>query len=113
MSLTTNKCGFTLMEIIAALVIASLVSVIGIQYLRPSGDSSKQRSCDLTREMLQNDVQRYFEIHGVMPAASLNELAAPEYSGLLLPTCPVTDQAYSLDRNDNVICPVHESTRNN
>jgi prepilin-type N-terminal cleavage/methylation domain-containing protein len=111
--MTASKLGFTLMEIIAALVIASLVSVIGIQYLRPSGDTSKQKSCDLAREMLQNDAQRYFEVHGVMPAADLNQLASPEYSGALLPTCPVTDQAYRLDRNNTVICPTHESTRNN
>lgn len=113
MSSNARQRGFTLIEIIAALVIASLVSVIGIQYLRPSGDSSKQHSCDLTRELLQNDVQRYFDGNGVMPAANLNELASPEYSGIVLPTCPTTDRAYRLDRNGTVICPTHESTRNN
>jgi competence protein ComGC len=109
----TNRLGFTLMEIMAALVIASLVAVIGIQYLRPSGEASKQKSCNLTREMLQNDTQRYSEVTGAMPAADLNELVSPQYSGLVLPTCPVTNEAYRLDRTGMVICPTHEATRGN
>lgn len=109
----TNQAGFSLLEVMAALVIASIVAVIGIQHLRPSGVSSKQKSCDLTRELLQNDVQRYWEFSGALPSADLNELASPQYSGPVLPTCPTTDQAYRLDRTDTVICPTHEATRGN
>jgi prepilin-type N-terminal cleavage/methylation domain-containing protein len=113
MNTIPNRNAFSLLEIIAALVIASTVAVVGIQYLRPSGDTGKQRSCDLTREMLQNDTQRYSEYVGSMPSADLNELAFPQYSGAVLPTCPVTGQAYGLDKDDNVVCPTHESTRLN
>ncbi len=109
----SKRTGFSLLEIIAALVIAATVAVTGIQYLRPSGDKGKQRSCDLTREILQNDTQRYFESTGAMPAADLRDLLSPQYSGLVLPTCPVTGQNYRMDKSGVVGCPTHEKTRSN
>lgn len=87
MNTIPNRNAFSLLEIIAALVIASTVAVVGIEYLRPSGDTGKQRSCDLMRELLQNDTQRYFECVGSMPSANPNELAFPEYSGAVLSAC--------------------------
>jgi len=106
-----SRCGFSLIEIIVALIVISSVAVIGIRSLRPAGQGAQQSSCDLTRELLQNDVQRYVEATGVLPRADLSELVSPEYSGLVLPTCPATGQAYRLDRNGVVGCPAHEPTR--
>ena len=113
MNARIQRNAFSLLEIIAALVIAATVAIVGIQYLRPAGDTGKQRSCDLTREIVQNDAQRYFEFNGSMPGTDLKELASPEYSGAVLPTCPVTGQAYRLDKDNNVVCPTHEATRLN
>jgi competence protein ComGC len=95
----------------AAVIIASTVVAISIQYLRPAATTSKQRSCDLTRELLQNDIQRYVEITGRLPSVNLKELRTAEYSGTVLPTCPVTGQAYRRDRTGTVGCPTHEATR--
>jgi len=106
-----NRNGFSLLEIIAAVVISAALAAFGIQFLRPAGDSGKQRSCDLTRELLQNDVQRYFDNTGTMPRADLAELVDPQYSGSVLPSCPVTREAYMLDRAGTVACPTHEQTR--
>ncbi len=85
MNVRIQRNAFSLLEITAALVISATVAVAGIQYLRPAGDTGKQRSCDLTRELLQNDAQRYFEYTGSMPGADLKELVSPEYSGAVLP----------------------------
>ncbi len=103
--------GMTLMELLAALIIAATVAAVSIQYLRPPSETGKQRSCDLTRAMLQNDAQRYFDTTGVMPRTDLRELATAEYAGVVVPTCPVTGEAYRLDRNGIVGCPTHEATR--
>lgn len=111
MNAMIQRNAFSLLEIIAALVIAATVAVAGIQFLRPAGDSGKQRSCDLTRETLQNDLQRYFDSTGSVPGAHLNELVSPQYSGAVLPTCPVTGESYGLDKGNNIVCPAHESTR--
>ena len=103
--------GLTLIEIIAALVIAAAVAAISIQYLRPAGETSKQRTCDVTRGLLQNDAQRYMETTGNLPSADLRELRTAEYSGAVLPTCPVTGESYSRNRTGIVGCPTHEATR--
>lgn len=107
----STRSGFSLLEIMATIIIAATVAMIGVQYLRPSGDNGKQRSCDLTRELLQNDLQRYLEATGMLPSANLNELISDQYSGMVLPTCPVTGQSFSMDNSGVVGCPTHEPTR--
>ena len=108
---TANRAGFSLLEVIAALILAATVAAISIQYLRPPSETGKQRSCDFARQILQNDAQRYSESTGQMPRSDLSELRTLEYSGTVLPTCPITGQAYRRDRNGVVGCPTHEATR--
>ncbi len=110
--MATEKCtGMSLIEVLAALVIAATIAAIGIQYLRPAGDTGKQRTCDMTREILQTDARRFTESTGRAPSRNLRELRTDQYSGTVLPTCPVTEQSYLLDRSGIVTCPTHESTR--
>ena len=103
--------GMSLIEVLAALVIAATVAALGVQYLRPAGETGKQRTCDMTREILQTDARRFTESTGRVPSSDLRELRTPQYSGTVLPTCPVTGQSYLLDRSGIVTCPTHESTR--
>ena len=108
----SRRClGMSLLELLAALIIAASVSALGIHYLRPAGESSQQRSCDLTRALLQNDAQRFLESNGRLPRSDLQELRTNQYSGPTLPVCPVTSQSYRLDRQGIVVCPAHEATR--
>ena len=65
----------------------------------------------MTRQLLQNDAQRYVESTGRMPRSDLRELQTDQFSGGVLPTCPVTGQSYRLSRTGTVGCPTHEATR--
>lgn len=107
----SRRCGMSLIEILAALIIAATVATLGIQYLRPAGATGKQRSCDMTREVLQVDVRRHSELTGNLPSQDLREIASGPYASTGLPNCPVSGQDYRLDRSGTVICPVHETTR--
>ena len=106
-----KRTAMSLIEILAALVIAATIAAIGIQYIRPAGATGKQRTCDLTREILQTDARRFSEATGRTPSSDLRELATNQYTGTTLPICPVTGQSYRLDRSGTVTCPTHESTR--
>ena len=64
----------------------------------------------MTRQLLQNDAQRYVESTGRMPRSDLRELQTDQLSGSALPTCPV-GQSYRLSRTGTVGCPTHEATR--
>ena len=103
--------GLTLIEILAALMIASLVAVLGVRHTLPVGESAKQHTCDLTRQILQNDASLYQQTTGNSPSGDLRELENAQYSGVVLPVCPITGEQYSLERNGTVTCPTHESTR--
>jgi competence protein ComGC len=108
---TTVRTGISLIEILLALAIAATVAAIGIEYLRPADRHGKQRSCDLARQLLQNDAQRYLDRTGRLPSSDLRELRVPTYAGSVLPSCPASGDAYRLDRKGTVFCPEHESTR--
>jgi competence protein ComGC len=106
-----GKVGFTLLELVAALMIAAGLAALSMHYLQVPGQTSKQRSCDLTREVLQDYADRYQQSQGRGPSADLRELQTSQYAGVNLPTCPVTGQAYTLVRSGVVSCPTHEATR--
>ncbi len=106
-----ERAGVSLLEVVAALMIAATVAVMSITYLRKPGITANQRSCDLTRKVLQADTQRYLDTTGALPNAQLLELATPEYTGAVLPKCPITGESYRLGGGGIVECPTHEATR--
>ena len=111
MTANPRRRAFSLLELIAALIIAASLAALSLHHLRKPSLSGKQHSCDLTREVMQDYADRYLETNGRLPSADLRELATDSYAGTALPTCPATDQSYRLDRNGNVTCPTHEPTR--
>ncbi|MDG2220912.1 MAG: hypothetical protein P8L85_06010 [Rubripirellula sp.] len=103
--------GFSLLEIIAAVTIAVTLTVISISYFKPAKNISSQRSCDLTRQVLQNDADRYYELTGQLASTDLHQLKTKVFSGTTLPKCPDSDKAYTRNASGVVSCPTHEATR--
>ena len=62
-----NENGFSLLEVIAALVLTAVVAVIGIRHLSVPGDTAHQRTCDTTRQTLQGYADRYRDATGQFP----------------------------------------------
>ena len=100
-----------MLEILAGITIAIAITIVSMQFMRRPTDTAGQRGCDLQRENLQNQVQRYFEETGRMPSRRLPELVGPAYAGPELPVCPSTGDRYLLDRSGSVECRTHEATR--
>ncbi|QDT07671.1 hypothetical protein K227x_60990 [Rubripirellula lacrimiformis] len=102
-----HRRGFSLIEILAALMIAATVATIAVTQFRTPGDTAHSRSCELGRQILQNEVQRHVDTTGSLPATDMRQLTTAEYWGTTLPACPVTGNAYTLDRSGNVTCATH------
>ncbi len=101
---------FSLLELILAVVIISTVVAISLQYLRPTDEAARQRSCDVTRQSLQNNADRFFSVEGNWPSRDLREIATTTLAGDSLPLCPCDGGKYEMS-GAIVICPTHESTR--
>ncbi len=103
--------GFSLLEVILAIVIASTVAAIGISHLRKPASDAHQHSCDAHREMLQGLADRYVAEQGLPASRDLRELQGATYYETAVPRCPATAQSYEL-LGPLVECPAHRSTRN-
>jgi len=100
------KFGFSLIEVIFAIVLSAAVAIIGIRHLQTPGNVARDRACDLQREMLQGHADRYADMVGRTPSRDLNELESAEYLGTELPSCPSSGQAFRYQGGE-VICPAH------
>ncbi len=105
-----SRIGFTLLEMVLAVVIISAVAAVSLQFIRPVGESSRQRSCDVSRQMLQNYADQYYNRTGTWPQRNLAELATNEFVGPRLPPCPCQGGNYEMS-GAIVVCPLHEATR--
>ena len=105
-----RKKGISLLEVIAALTLTAIIAAVGIRHLSTPGTTAHQRTCDMTRQTLQGYAERYRDDTGQFPRRNLAEIESTNYAGAVLPTCPVTGQAYQI-RRGVVGCPTHEATR--
>lgn len=103
--------GFTLLEVILAVVIAATVAAMGVHFMRPTGLHSRQQACDLTRQTVQLEAGRYHDAKGVWPRSDLRELNDSAYFPNGVPSCPAQGGAFQL-KGSQVVCPLHEATRN-
>lgn len=99
--------GFTLLEVIAAVVIAASLALLSIHHLRGPSETGKQRSCAMNCQRLQESCDRYVETNALPPSRDLRELASDQYIGNELPVCPSDGRPYQLDDKGTVICPHH------
>ncbi|TWU56826.1 hypothetical protein Poly51_27430 [Rubripirellula tenax] len=99
---------FSLVELLAAVMIAAIVATIAISQYRTPGDTAHSRSCELCRETVQTEVRRFTDTTSSSPSSDLRQLTSTEYWGGPLPTCPVTGNAFQLDRSGTVVCSTHK-----
>ncbi|TWU57761.1 type II secretion system protein [Rubripirellula reticaptiva] len=102
-----NRRAFSLIEILAAVMIAATVATIAVTQFRTPGDTAHWRSCQLSRQTVQNEANRYIDITGSLPSSDLRQLSSSQYWDGPLPTCPVTGTAFTLDRSGNINCKSH------
>ncbi len=98
---------FSLIELLTAVMIAAIVATIAVTQFRTPGETAHARSCELIRQTIQNEVDRYTGATGSLPSPDMRQLTATEHWGGPLPPCPVTGDPLTLDRSGLVVCATH------
>lgn len=102
-----RRSAFTLIEIIAAVVLIGIVGFMGLRHVRTAGTGGQDRACELTRQMLQNEVDRYQRLNRALPSTDMRELVTSEYWDGSLPVCPMSGNPMTMDRTGKVLCATH------
>ena len=93
-----SRTAFSLMELLAVVVILGVIAALIVPRLISGADVAKEKACYHNRAEINITVERYYMHNDVWPANDLSNIAAdPNYFPDGLPTCPVSGQAYRLD----------------
>src|SRR5262245_12990847 len=99
---TTNKrrpqAAFSLMELLAVVVILGIIAALIVPRLIPGTDTAKYKTCFHNRAEINITVEQYYMHTGNWPATNLSDIGVDvNYFPDGLPACPVSGQPYRLD----------------
>lgn len=93
-----RKPAFTLVEILAAVVILGILAAIVIPRVFVSSSSAKITACYKNKRDINAAVERWYFNEGSWPLDALTDIAADaDYFPDGIPACPVDSSAYVLD----------------
>jgi general secretion pathway protein G len=93
-----NRAAFSLMELIAVVVILGILAALVLPRVNVSTDVSKETTCRHNRAEINVTVERYYLHTGGWPANDLSDIGADlDYFPGGLPVCPASGAAYRLD----------------
>jgi prepilin-type N-terminal cleavage/methylation domain-containing protein len=94
----TSRRGFSLMELLAVVVILGVIAALVLPRVSSNNDMAKEKTCLHNRAEINIAVEQYYIHTGVWPANNLSDIGAdPDYFPDGVPTCPVSGNAYQLD----------------
>lgn len=95
-----RKCrnGLTLLEVVLAMVILTVVTLAVAGFVRQPSERVQSSACNLRVRQLNVHIKQYRSDYQTLPSVDLRELADGRYLGEVLPVCPVDGRGYSLDR---------------
>ena len=99
MSRSTNiRLAFSLMELLAVVVILGLIATLVLPRVISGTDVAKEKTCYHNRAEINITVEQYYLHTGTWPATNLSDIGAdPNYFPDGLPTCPVSGAPYRID----------------
>lgn len=95
MATTKKRSAFSLLELLAVVVILGIIAAIVVPRVTVSSDTAKQRVNEHTAATLNSAIERYYVDNGKWPG-SLADMV-PTYLPDGVPTNPVDDSAYTID----------------
>jgi general secretion pathway protein G len=93
-----HRDGFSLMELLAVVVIIGIIAALVVPRVSTGTDTAKHKCCLHNHTEINITVEQYYIHTGHWPANDLSDVAAdPSYFPEGLQNCPVTGAAYQLD----------------
>jgi len=96
--------GFSLMELLAAVVILAVLAAYIVPRAVSPNDDAKQNACDTNQGEIELQVQLWRRNVGSYPAANLSDIGAnTAYFPQGLPVCPVDGTAYTISTTTGLV----------
>jgi len=92
-----KQSGFTLIEVMLVVILISILGAIVIPRFAVSTKKAKVQACEITRSIINKQVETYFFIEATWPIDSLTDIKTNvNYFPDGIPTCPVDLTSYVL-----------------
>lgn len=96
---TRNAAGFTLIEILLAVVIAGILLAVAVTRFDFSQEETKADVCDANVAAINTAISAYWTQHDSYPADLTDVTRDPQYFPNGEPKCPFTGKPYDDDYN--------------
>ena len=96
MVMRSERRGFSLLELLAVVTILGIIAVVVIPRISSSSTTAKENACFQNKAEVNAAVERYFFTNGSLPA-DLDALNTATYFPDTIPSCPVSNTAYTLN----------------
>jgi len=96
-----RRSAFSLLELLAVVVILGIIALVVIPRINFSAATAKENSCFQNKAEINAAAERFYFETGALPA-DISDLDDPNYFPDGLPTCPVSSGNYTLNANGRV-----------
>jgi prepilin-type N-terminal cleavage/methylation domain-containing protein len=96
--------GFSLVELLAVVVILGILSAIIVPRFGKQSLSAKRNACHAYKGQIEVQVQLWYRNKNRWPASNLSDIGQdPSYFPDGLPVCPVDGSRYQIDTNSGLV----------
>lgn len=93
-----NRRAFTLIEILAVVVILGILAVVVVPRVLTSSATAKTNACYQNKASINTAIEKWYFDKGTWPADALTDIAADvDFFPDGIPVCPVDGTAYAMD----------------
>ena len=99
-----SRSGFTLIEILAVVVILGILAGVVVPRVLASSATAKTNACYQNKAVINTAVEKFYFDSGTWPLAALTDIGTDvNYFPDGIPACPVDSTLYALDTVSNRI----------
>ncbi len=93
-----NRRAFTLIEILAVVVILGILAVVVVPRVLTSSATAKTNACYQNKASINTGIEKWYFEKGSWPADALTDIGADaDFFPDGIPVCPVDGTAYAMD----------------